>query len=256
MNCTVGVSTFGRADRVVETVGAMHGLPVLVNVNDADEVLAGRLSGLGVETVLSAGPQLFWEGMVSLVEHARTEWLLITSDEDAVLPAELPGLVAFAEAREAGVVAAPVWSSGLFKPWPESWASRLTDDRPLHPSHFHDISGYISGTLLHRPTAAKHLATIRRLAPVNDYVCIYTVPALVALIGMDRPAFVYPKPVTVMGPALPGQKGVRGSEYWQPESRRQQNVHLAEFIDHVGLMDAGYAELLRQGRVYERRRWV
>jgi hypothetical protein len=256
MDVTVAISTFGRADTVLETVGNLVGVPTLVNVNDGDSQLRDKLKAKGCRTVLTDGPELFWQGMASLVRHSLTEWLLITSDEDPVIVEELPALTAFAESKNAGVVCAPVWGSGLVKPWPESWAQRMADDDPPHPSHFHDVSGYISGTLLHRETALKHLPLIEKIASSNQYVLIYTVPALVALMGMTRNIHTYPRAVTTFGEQLPGQQEVPGSDYWEPGSRRIQHEHLGQFFNIVSGINAEYGEKLREARVYEKRGWL
>lgn len=257
MNLTVGISSFGRSGRLLETVTGIDPELLLVNVNDADGVTAAKLRDRGIRTVLASRPQLFWQGMVALVEHTTTEWLLVTSDEDPPLPETLPNLEQFAEARQAGLVATPLWQEGaLVKPSPPSWAGRLGEDGPLPPQHFHDLSGYISGTLLHRPTAAEQLRVLSRLAPENDYVAIYAIPALVALIGRVRPFHVYPHPVVSKGPALPGQQGVRGSDYFRPGARVRQKQHLAWFVNVIRQIDANYAERLDGARVYESRGWA
>lgn len=253
---TVAISTFGRPATVLQTVSNLHGVPALVNVNDGDADLARNLRGHGFRVIQTEAPELFWQGMVTLVRHSLTDWILLTSDEDSVIVEELPALQAFAEQRNAGVVCAPVWDGSLLKPWPKSWADRLNDDSPLHPRHFHDISGYISGTLLHRETALKHIAVIEDLAPENHYVLIYTVPALVALMGMTRDAYVYPRPVTKFGQQLPGQQEVPGSNYWEQDSRRIQREHFDSFLNVIRGKNPGYAELLDESRVYESRRWA
>ena len=256
MDVTIAITTFGRPDTVLRTVENLVGVPTLVNVNDGDSQLREKLKAKGCRTVLTDGPELFWQGLASLVRHSLTEWVLITSDEDPVIVEELPALTAFAKSKNAGVVCAPVWGNGLVKPWPESWAHRMADDEPLHPSHFHDVSGYISGTLLHRETALKHIALIEDLAPQNNYVLIYTIPALVALMGMTRDSYVYPRAVTVFGEQLPGQQEVPGSDYWAADSRRIQHEHLGRFLNIVSGMNPEYGEKLREARVYEKRGWL
>lgn len=256
MSITVAISTFGRADTVLNTVDNLTSVSALVNVNDGDSVLRDKLKAKGLKTVLTDGPELFWQGMASLVRHSLTDWILLTSDEDPVIVEELPALERFAEKHNAGVVCAPVWGNGLVKPWPPSWANRMADENPLHPSTFHDVSGYISGTLLHRQTALKHLPLIEKLASENNYVLIYTVPALVALMGMSRDAYVYPNPVTLFGEQLPGQQEVPGSDYWERDSRRVQREHLGIFVNIVRGMNPGYGEMLAESKVYEKRGWV
>jgi len=228
----------------------------LINVNDANVVLAKNLQAQGFETVVAEQPQLFWQGMVTLLKHSSTDWILLTSDEDAVIVEELDSLREFAIQKKAGVVCAPVWNSSLVKPWPNSWIEKLTDDAPLHPRHFHDIAGYISGTLLHRKTALQHISLIEKLAPTNHYVIIYTVPALVALMGMTRDAYVYPRAVTLLGEQLPGQQEVPGSDYWQQASRHIQREHLANFIDVIREKNPDYAKMLDEAKVYESRGWA
>lgn len=256
MNVTVAISTFGRPDTVLRTVENLVDVPALVNVNDGDSRLREQLSAMGLRTVLTDGPELFWQGMVTLIRHSLTEWVLITSDEDPVIVEELPALTAFAESKNAGVVCAPVWGNGLVKPWPPSWADRMADENPLHPSTFHDVSGYISGTLLHRQTALKHLALIEELAPANDYVRIYTIPALVALMGMTRGLHTYPRAVTVFGEQLPTNPESPGFDYAAAQSRRTQRTHLEQFLNIVTGMDSDYGVQLREAEVYEKRGWV
>lgn len=256
MNITVGISTFKRPERVINTVGNLIGIPTLININDANSKLHLEIKALGHTAIISDSPQMFWQGMAALIRHSVTDWVLITSDEDPVIVEELSNLEKFAEDKKAGVVAAPVWANNLVKPWPESWADMMSDENPLHPSHFHDISGYISGTLLHRQTALNHLGLIEALAPTNDYVKIYTIPALVALMGLTRDAYTYPIAVTSKGEELPGEHGVPGTEYWQPGSRRIQKHHLQQFIKIITEMDADYGGKLSQAQVYERRGWA
>ena len=165
---TVAISTFNRPDTVIETVSNLRNIPNLINVNDSDKTLAKELKDKGLRVVAAKEPQLFWQGMSTLIKESRTEWLLISSDEDSVIVEELPDLEKFAIEKKAGVVACPVYNRGLVKPWPSSWADRLTVDEPLGPSSFHDISGYISGTLIHRESALKYLPYIERLAPENE----------------------------------------------------------------------------------------
>lgn len=253
---TVAISTFGRAETVLKTVSNLDNVPTLVNVNDADIDLARRLRAEGLRVICTEEPELFWQGMVTLIRHSMTDWILLTSDEDLVIIDELPALQAFAVEKNAGVVCAPVWNKSLEKPWPISWAERLNDDSALHPRHFHDIAGYLSGTLIHRETALKHIALIEDLAPENYYVLIYTVPALVALMGMTRAAYVYPRAVTVLGEQLPGQQEVPGSDYWEQDSRRIQKDHLARFVDVIRGKNPDYAGLLDEAQVYESRRWA
>jgi len=194
--------------------------------------------------------------MVTLVRHSLTDWVLISSDEDAVIIEELPALQDYAVRKQAGVVACPVYGTSLIKPWPPSWGERMSDENPLHPSTFHDISGYISGTLLPRQTALKHLPLIEELASSNHYVLIYTVPALVALMGMTRPAYTYPKQVTVLGEQLPGHQEVPGSDYWESGSRRTQKEHLQQFLNIITGMNPDYGAQLAEARVYEKRAWA
>jgi len=255
-NITVAISTFGRADTVLSTVSNLEGVPTLVNVNDADADLARELRAQGLRVVQTDEPELFWQGMVTLVRHSLTDWILLTSDEDPVIVEELPALEVFAKERNAGLVCAPVWDGALVKPWPQSWAERLNDGSPLHPRHFHDMSGYISGTLLHRETALKHIALIEDLASENHYVLIYTVPALVALMGMTRDAYLYSRAVTKLGEQLPGQQEVPGSDYWEQDSRRIQRRDLTSFVDVVRGKNPDYAALLDEARVYESRSWA
>jgi len=256
MNVTVAISTFGRADTVLKTVENLVDVPALVNVNDGDSRLRQQLSAMGLRTVLTDGPELFWQGMATLIRHSLTEWVLITSDEDPVIVEELPALTAFAESKNAGVVCAPVWGNSLVKPWPPSWADRMADENPLHPSTFAVVSGYIAATLLHRQTALKHLPLIEKIASSNQYVLIYTVPALVALMGMTRNIHTYPRAVTTFGEQLPGQQEVPGSDYWEPGSRRIQHEHLGQFFNIVSGINAEYGEKLREARVYEKRGWL
>lgn len=255
-NITVGISTFERAQTVLSTVSNLHDVPTLLNVNDADSGLARELQARGFRTILTQQPELFWQGMVTLVRHSLTDWVLITSDEDPVIVEELPALQDYAVRKKAGVVACPVYGSSLVKPWPTSWGERLTDENPLHPSSFHDIAGYISGTLLHRQTALKYVPLIENLAPANDYVRIYTIPALVALMGMSRPAHTYPKQVTVLGEQLPGQLDVTGLNYWDSGSRRTQKDHLQQFLNIITGMNPDYGAQLAEARVYEKRAWA
>lgn len=256
MSITVGISTFGRATTVLNTVENLTNIPTLINVNDGDRELYSQLKALGHRTVVTEGPELFWQGMVTLIRHSLTDWVLITSDEDPVIVEELPDLEDFAEAKSAGVVAAPVYSSSLVKPWPSSWGNRMADENPLHPAHFHDISGYISGTLLHRQTALKYVPLIEELAPANDYVRIYTIPALVALMGMTRDAYTYPKPVTTFGEQLPGNSEPSGYDYAAQQSRKTQKDHLQQFLHIITGMDPDYGAKLSEARVYEKRGWA
>jgi hypothetical protein len=256
MTITVGITTFGRASTVLNTVSNLAGTPTLINVNDGNRELHSELKALGHRTVVTEGPELFWQGMVTLIRHSLTDWVLITSDEDPVIVGELPNLEEFAKAKSAGVVAAPVYGPGLIKPWPSSWADRMGDENPLHPEHFHDISGYISGTLLHRETALKHLKLIEELAPENQYVLIYTMPALVALMGMTRDAYTYPRAVTNMGEQLAGHQEVPGSNYWESGSRRTQKDHLQQFFNIITGINPDYGQKLSEARVYEKRGWA
>jgi hypothetical protein len=256
MNITVGVSTFGRAGTVLNTVENLTNIPTLINVNDGDRELNSQLKALGHRTVVTEGPELFWQGMVTLIRHSLTDWVLITSDEDPVIVEELHDLEEFAEAKGAGIVAAPVYNRSLLKPWPASWVNRMSDENPLHPSHFHDISGYISGTLLHRQTALKHLPLIEELAPGNDYVRIYTIPALVALMGMTRDAYTYPTPVTTFGEQLPGNPERPGYDYAAQQSRKTQKDHLQQLLNVITGMNPEYGAKLSEARVYEKRGWA
>ena len=215
---SVAISTFGRADTLLNTVSNLQNVSSLINVNDANVVLAKNLQAQGFETVIAEQPQLFWQGMVTLVKHSSTDWILLTSDEDAVIVEELDSLRKFAIQKKAGVVCAPVWNSSLVKPWPNSW--------------------------------------IEKLAPTNHYVLIYTVPALVALMGMTRDAYVYPRAVTLFGEQLPGQQEVPGSDYWQQASRHIQREHLANFIDVIREKNPDYAKMLDEAKVYESRGWA
>lgn len=255
-NITVAISTFGRASTVLNTVSNLQNVPTLINVNDGDVSLACELQNRNLQTLQTDGPKLFWQGMVALIEHSLTDWILITSDEDSVIVEELPALEAYAVEKRAGVVCAPVWDDSLIKPWPQSWANRLDNDSALHPRHFHDVSGYISGTLLHRETALEHIALIEELAPQNHYVLIYTVPALVALMGQTRDAYLYSRPVTVFGEQLPGQQEVPGSNYYEQASRQTQHQDLQRFINVIRESNSEYAEMLDEAKVYELRGWV
>jgi len=256
MNITVGISTFGRASTVMNTINNLTGTPTLINVNDGNRELQSQLETLGHRTVVTEGPELFWQGMVTLIRHSLTDWVLITSDEDPVIVGELPNLENFANDKSAGVVAAPVYGPGLIKPWPSSWAHRMGDENSLHPAHFHDISGYISGTLLHRETALKHLPLIEELAPGNDYVRIYTIPALVALMGMTRDPYTYPTPVTTFGEQLPDNPERPGYDYAAQQSRKVQRDHLQQFINVITGINLDYGQQLSEARVYEKRGWA
>jgi len=255
-NITIGITTFGRPEVVTQTVSNLRGLSVLINVNDGDSVLAAELRNAGFRVVLAEKPQGGLQGLAALVRHCVTDWLLVTSDEDAVIFDELDELEAFASERKAGVVSAPVWSNGLVKPWPASWADRLDNPEPLHPSHFHDIAGYMSGVLLHRETALKHLPLIEQLGPENNYVLIYPLASLIALMGMDRTAHVYPRTVTVMGEQLPGVDEIPGQAYADPQSRRTQKSHHQEFLSIITGMNPDYGTQLAEARVYEKRAWA
>lgn len=255
MNITVGISTFGRATTVLDTVKNLTDIPTLINVNDGDRELQSQLKALGHRTVITEEPELFWQGMVTLIRHSLTEWVLITSDEDPVIIEELANMERFAESNNAGVVAAPVWNQNLFKPWPSSWADKMSDENPLHPSCFHDISGYISGTLLHRQTALKYVTLIEELAPGNDYVRIYTIPALVALMGMSRDAYTYPRAVTVYGEQHPRENEPSGYDYAAQQSRKTQKEHLQHFINVITGINPDYGQKLSEARVYEKRGW-
>lgn len=256
MSITVGITTFGRADTVLQTVQNLIGVRTVINVNDADVALAETLRGHGFRTILAPEPQGGLQGLASVIRHSLTEWILITSDEDSVIVEELEELEAFAEAKQAGVVSAPVWNKGLVKPWPASWADRLANDDPLHPSHFHDIAGYMSGMLLHRETALKRLPLIEKLGPENNYVLIYPMASLVALMGMDRSAYVYPKTVTVMGEQLPTYAELPGVDYADPQARKIQKQHHQELLNIVTGMNPDYGAQLREAEVYEKRGWV
>ena len=256
MSITVGITTFGRASTVLNTVSNLAGTPTLINVNDGNRELHSELKALGHRTVVTEGPELGWQGMATLIRHSLTEWLLITSDEDPVIVGELADLENFANDKSAGVVAAPVYGTGLIKPWPSSWADRMGDENPVHPAHFHDISGYISGTLLHRETALKHLPLIEELAPGNDYVRVYIIPALVALMGMTRDAYTYPTPVTMFGEQLPDNPERSGYDYAAQRSRKIQRDHLQQFINVITGINLDYGAQLAEARVYEKRAWA
>lgn len=256
MNVTVGISTFGRAATVLNTVKNLAGIPTLINVNDGNQDLHAQLTAFGCNAILADGPQLFWQGMTTLIRESVTDWVLVTSDEDPVIVEELPELERFADSKTAGVVATPVWADGFVKPWPSSWAERMSDENPLHPSHFHDISGYISGTLIHRPTALKYLPLINELAAENIYVIFYTIPALVALMGMSRDAYTYPNSVIAKGEALPTHQDIPGSDYWESASRRTQKQHFDEFMSIISDMEPEYGAKLLEAQVYEKRGWV
>jgi hypothetical protein len=253
---TVAITTFGREKTILDTVSDLTEIPILIYINDANRDLANRLLEKNLQTICSNEPQLFWQGITALVRNCSTEWLLITSDEDPVIVEEIPNLEKFASSKQAGVVACPVYDSQLVKPWPSSWVERMSDSNPLHPKHFHDISGYISGTLLHTETALKHISMIENLAPENDYVKIYTVPALVALMGMTRHAYTYPNSVTVKGPEMPLSQNVPGANYWELESRKRQKNDLEKFLKIICDIDLEYGKQLSQSNVYGQRGWV
>ena len=256
MRITVGITTFGRAATVVKTVENLTNIPTFINVNDGDRNLHSQLKALGHRTIVTDGPELGWQGLATLIRHSLTDWVLVTSDEDPVIVEELPNLESFAEAKSAGVVAAPVWGNSLVKPWPPSWANRMSDENPLHPSHFHDIAGYMSGTLLHRQTALKHLPLIEELAPQNQYVLIYPLASIVALMGMTRDAYTYPTPVTTFGEQLPGHQEIPGSNYSDSQSRRNQKDHLQQFLNIITGMNPDYGAKLAEAQVYEKRGWA
>jgi hypothetical protein len=177
---TIGIPTFNRGDVACQRIanlaasGATRSVDVVV-IDDASpdgtyDSLVEAVGHADVKVLRNPERVGYARNFMRLFDECQTEYLLVTSDDDVLVPERLPGLLALLADR------APLFVSTQFYVGGRLWRGRRATSQ-IAPQDFFAASA-------HAPGLAYNVAAVRKLA----------IPAVRARIeASSQAALVYPQ---------------------------------------------------------------
>lgn len=195
---TIGIPTFNRADAVAARVGDLlsQGLPddveILVIDNASTDDTVERLRSVsGPLRVMSNAENLGYGGnFLRLFDEARSDYLLVVSDEDQVDVGALRDLIAFCREHRPGFVSprASVHGNDSYR------GSQRTEQ--IAAERFKDASFYVSGLTFALDRAGADARELQPQLTENSAVAIYPQVLLAALAAARGDAMFFERVVT------------------------------------------------------------
>jgi len=182
---TIGIPTYDRAGAVLQRVAELLALPdeldlrVLVIDNASPDGTAERVAAAFSDRrlrVLRNESNLGYSGnFLRLIEEARTEYLMVVSDEDEVLEGGLVTLISYCRDERPRFVAprAQVGDNTAYR------GRRRT--RPIEADEFESASFYVSGLTFAVDDVRASAAVVAALVPDNPVAALYPQVLLSAL---------------------------------------------------------------------------
>jgi len=182
---TIGIPTYNRVDAVSARVsellagGLPDGVEILVIDNASTDGTAETLRRAFPDAplrVLSNAENLGYGGnFFRLFDEARSEYLLVVSDEDRVEPEPLRHLIRFCREQRPGFVSprAHIHANGAVR--------GMTRTQPVSPSAFKNASFYVSGLTFALDRTAADAQQLALELATNSAVAIYPQVLLAAL---------------------------------------------------------------------------
>jgi hypothetical protein len=238
---TVGVPTFNRAQAAVRLARYLveatdEGLIEAVIIDDGScdgtvEALddVGDVDGL---RILANRTNLgYARTFLRLFEKCRTEYLLVTADDDLLDLGAIPSLWAWLQ-EERPDLASTQWRRGtgeLYRGHRESG--------PLDPRDFRAFAGHAPGLVYRVDACRSALAVLRDLLDDGSEIAI-TYPQLVVTVAMAASGADcrwWAGVVVREGDAFESQVvDSQGLPYWDMSSRVRQHVSLAQLLESLG----------------------
>lgn len=235
---TIGIPTYNRVETIAEHTqwlieAGVHGLAeVLIMDNCSPDGTYTRLGQICDGTpirVLKNSENLGLQGnFVRLFEECNTEYLIVTSDEDPVIPAHLSLLGKFLKKTKPLMVSPQVWlhrSSGR----PTLYRGKRKSNR-ISCDDFRNASFYMSGITYSVQDSRKALGDIR--AHMLQTRQLYPQVVLAAELLVRGPCFWWNKAITEKRYQLPKCFGtVTRDRFNHVSARWGQHKQFVDFLD-------------------------
>jgi glycosyltransferase involved in cell wall biosynthesis len=197
---TIGIPTYNRADAVSARVADLleAGLPDDVEILVIDnaspdgtaDLLRSTFTGAPMRVLSNATNLGFGGNFFRLFTEARSDYLLLVSDEDRVELGPLRELMQFCRDRRPGFVSprADVHGNPSYR--------GTTRTRPVSPQEFKDASFYLSGLAFALDRAVADAQTLEPQLGTNSAVAVYPQVLLSALATARGDAMYFDRVVT------------------------------------------------------------
>lgn len=160
-----------------------------------------------------------------LVRECATEYLIIMSDEDHVLTAELPALVEVLARTRALFVSPQMLIDGQRYRGQDS-------TEPIPAEAFFSASFYLSGLVYHAPSARQCLERLDRLQHSNSLCHLYPTVITALELMLTGPAYWLARPLCEKVERLPSHiTDLGGVRYASLASRWQQHLDLIAYLE-------------------------
>ena len=232
---TIGIPTHNRCDAVVQRLYEIFRKPlpdrvsVLVIDNCSDdgtyeEVLQFTQNNSGLRVMRNAQNLGFAGNLFRLIEEAKSDYLMIDSDEDELLVQKLPEYIDFLETN------APCFVSPQASVFDRIYRG-FGKSGDIKPEQFRDASNYISGITFEVPSVRIAVERVSRKVNTNAAVFVYPQVLLVAEVIAESKCLWYPKILTVKRQQLSSHiQNLDGGSYRRLVARLQQSIGFVEYL--------------------------
>ncbi|MCD5406738.1 MAG: glycosyltransferase [Desulfotomaculum sp.] len=237
---TIGIPTYNRKEAVAERVRELIAASVhdIVNIliidnNSPDgtfEHLKKICDSTGIRVLKNPKNLGAVANFVRLFQKCQTEYLIITSDEDPVIPSQLESLIAILSADD--LKNKPLFIS------PQFFLADSTDKKPyrgvqkidlISPQQFRGASFYMSG-LVYKVAESKQALTDIKFH-IKQPGQVYPLILLTAELLMRGPCFWWDKPLAEKKAQLPTCADESHGKYYHLPARWHQHKLFVDFFE-------------------------
>jgi glycosyltransferase involved in cell wall biosynthesis len=246
---TIGIPTFGRREtvcgRVADLIAA--GVPEQAEVlviddasgDDTHAALTRLCAGTGVRLLRNESNLGYAGNVLRLFEECRTPYLLVASDDDAVVSESLAPLARLLEERS------PAFVSTEFRFGEQVYRGRRGSGA-IEPAELLAASSHAPGLVYKVEECREAVADVgTRLAEGSAAAHVYPQVMILASLLLGGARCLWWERCTVEGEEGPGEttgiKDDRGSPYFHLAPRWEQIKDLLDFLDEAGKADPGAA---------------
>lgn len=237
---TIGVPTFNRRNSLCELMRSIGGaVPVLVVNDGSTDGTAEALAAFpDVDVVHHPSNRGYASALVTLFEACRTDYLLVSADDDLVRPAEVLRLIRWLDQHRPDLVSTS-WLTGDGRDYRE-----VPGIRAIRPSEVRRATGHAPGIAYRLDAVTRAVGLLKERIDSGDEAALVYPQVLVAfaLSASGADCKWWTGSPVVEGSSLPSGIGsTAGTAYSTPQARYLQ---IRSYLDFLGRIEGG--ETLRR----------
>lgn len=174
MEISVCFPTFNRKDSIVRRIKEIRSyqfpLPILVSDNGSTDGTLEAIKSLRNDNVIAIannGDGTFGSNLLNALKHCPTEWAILCSDEDALVPEAIPEILSYISNQEVDMILGSIASGGAnlgIKP--------ISTGTPSFNQIFSYV--YMSGIVMKVPRYLEAINLLEEHRPDNLFINVFT----------------------------------------------------------------------------------